>query len=64
ETTTGMGPDEMARIAELMGRALRDRDDDGALRAVRGEVLELCGRFPPYPRLVRDGARRTSTGGR
>jgi hypothetical protein len=48
----------------LMGAALRNRDDDDALRAVRDEVLELCGRFPPYPQLVRDGARRTSPGGR
>jgi glycine hydroxymethyltransferase len=64
QTTTGMGPDEMARIGSLMGDALRHREDEAALRDVRGEVLELCGRFPPYPQLVRDGARRTSAGGR
>src|SRR5579864_5336772 len=40
QTTTGMGPEEMALIASLMGAALRNRDDDDALRAVRDEVLE------------------------
>ena len=35
-TTTGMGPTEMTRIGQLIGRTLRHRDDDGALAAVRG----------------------------
>src|SRR5579863_4496294 len=54
QTTTGMGPEEMTLIASLMGRALRDRGDEEALRQVRTEVLDLCGRFPPYPQLVRE----------
>jgi glycine hydroxymethyltransferase len=64
QTTTGMGPEEMARIASLMGRALRHRDDEAALRQVRAEVLELCDRFPPYPQLVKDATRQAPAGGR
>jgi glycine hydroxymethyltransferase len=64
QTTTGMGPEEMTLIASLMGRALRDRGDEDALRQVRAEVLELCGRFPPYPQLVREASRHSSAGGR
>ncbi len=52
ETTAGMGEAEMARIAELIGRTLRGRDDPEALGAVRAEVAELCAAFPPYPGLV------------
>lgn len=42
-TTQGMGPDEMALIATLLMAALRGEG------AVRREVAELAGRFPPYP---------------
>ncbi|MEU5103170.1 serine hydroxymethyltransferase [Streptomyces sp. NPDC021354] len=44
-TTQGMGPDEMALIATLLMAALRGEG------AVRREVAELAGRFPPYPEL-------------
>jgi glycine hydroxymethyltransferase len=67
QTTAGMGPAEMARIAELMGTALRGRGDDATLSAVRGDVLALCRSFPPYPQLVGEGApvggARTDGGG-
>ncbi|HLM95386.1 MAG TPA: serine hydroxymethyltransferase [Acidimicrobiales bacterium] len=53
QTTTGMGPEEMASIAGLIGRALRHRGNDAVLAEVRGDVLELCGAFPPYPQLVK-----------
>ncbi|HCA86452.1 MAG TPA: serine hydroxymethyltransferase, partial [Streptomyces sp.] len=43
-TTQGMGEQEMARIAELLGAALREEPD------VRGETAALARRFPPYPR--------------
>ena len=52
QTTAGMGPAEMARIAGLLGRTLRQRGDEAAIAAVRGEVAELCGAFPPYPSLT------------
>jgi glycine hydroxymethyltransferase len=64
QTTVGMGPAEMARIGGLMGRALRHRTDDAELRDVRGEVLELCSGFPPYPQLVRSTPSRIPAGGR
>ena len=51
-TTTGMGPAEMTRIGALIGRTLRQRDDDAALAVVRAEVRELCAGFPPYPGLA------------
>jgi glycine hydroxymethyltransferase len=52
ETTAGMGPTEMARIAALIGRTLRARADDAEVAAVRAEVRELCAAFPPYAGLV------------
>jgi glycine hydroxymethyltransferase len=64
QTTTGMGPEEMLRIGGLIGRALRQREDQSALSDVRAEVLDLCGGFPPYPDLVRGAASRSSAGGR
>ncbi|MFC4471615.1 serine hydroxymethyltransferase [Streptomyces xiangluensis] len=45
-TTQGMGEAEMARIAVLLGQALRE---EPAGRLVREEVRDLTGRFPPYP---------------
>ncbi len=50
-STQGMGPDEMATIAELIARTLRGRDDDSVVGAVKAEVAELCSRFRPYPDL-------------
>ena len=49
ETTAGMGPAEMGRIAELLGRTLRHRGDEAALDGIRAEVAELCEGFAPYP---------------
>ena len=48
-TTTGMTEPEMARIATLIGRALRRRESSVELAAVRDEVAVLCSKFPPYP---------------
>ncbi len=61
ETTAGMGPGEMARIAALIARCLRSRAEEEALGAVRREVAELCAAFPPYPMLV-SGATGTERG--
>lgn len=47
-TTQGMGPDEMGLIAGMIGRTLRQRDDEGTVADVRSEVADLCGRFTPY----------------
>ena len=48
-TTRGMREREMAIIGELIARALKTPDDDGALAMVRAEVEVLCGKFPLYP---------------
>ena len=48
-TTQGMREPEMGEIAALIGRALRGRDDDAELAAVRADVAQLCARFTPYP---------------
>jgi glycine hydroxymethyltransferase len=50
-TTAGMKEPEMAEIATLMSRALRRRDDDAELSAVRDAVATLCSKFTPYPEL-------------
>ena len=47
-TTQGMGEAEMATIAGLLSRALRGRDDDAELAAVRDDVVNLCSKFTPY----------------
>jgi glycine hydroxymethyltransferase len=47
-TTAGMGIDEMAVIAGLIARALRGREDEAELAAVRDEVAALCSKFTPY----------------
>ena len=48
-TTQGMTEPEMAEIATLIARALRDRDDEAEVAAVRADVAKLCARFTPYP---------------
>jgi glycine hydroxymethyltransferase len=52
ETTAGMGAAEMATIASLIGRVLRESEDESAVAAVRAEVARLCGAFDPYAALV------------
>ena len=48
-TTAGMGEAEMGEIASLLERALRGRDDEMEVRAVRDDVALLCSKFVPYP---------------
>ncbi len=48
-TTAGMGEAEMGEIAALIGRTLRQRDDEGAVAEIRDEVATLCSKFTPYP---------------
>ena len=47
-TTQGMRQAEMADIAALIARALRMRDDEAELAAVKADVNALCARFPAY----------------
>jgi glycine hydroxymethyltransferase len=48
-TTQGMGVEQMAVIAGLIGRAVRDTDGSAA-EDIRAEVTELVTTFPAYPR--------------
>ena len=48
-TTAGMREPEMARIATLISRVLRNPADTGELEAVRDDVAVLCSKFTPYP---------------
>ena len=50
-TTQGMDTDDMATIADLISRALRNRSNDAAVAAVRADAEELCAAKPPYPGL-------------
>jgi len=45
-TTRGFGTAEMRRVGELIVRTLTQRDDAAALEVVRGEVHDICARFP------------------
>jgi glycine hydroxymethyltransferase len=47
-TTRGMKEGEMRQIAVWIARALEGRNDEGALRKIRGEVRELADSFPLY----------------
>ena len=50
-TTQGMGTEEMAIVADLIARALRNRDDATVVAGVKMEAEALCARFQPYPEL-------------
>ena len=48
-TTRGMRESDMDTIGELIARALKTPDDEGALGMIRAEVERLCRKFPLYP---------------
>ena len=48
-TTRGMREADMDTVGELIARALKTPDDEGALGMVRAEVERLCRNFPLYP---------------
>jgi glycine hydroxymethyltransferase len=47
-TTRGMGPEEVRRIAGWIKEVLLSPDDEALRRRVKGEVTDLCRRFPIY----------------
>src|SRR5665647_1985335 len=52
-TTQGMGTNEMKVIADLIHQALTQTDgdpDNAKATEIRGQVTDLVGRFPAYPR--------------
>jgi glycine hydroxymethyltransferase len=48
-TSRGMREKEMTAIAEFIARVLHHVTDESVLKAVAGEVGDLCKRFPVYP---------------
>jgi glycine hydroxymethyltransferase len=48
-TTAGMREPEMAQIAGLIARVLREPENEAEHAAVRDEVATLCSKFTPYP---------------
>ncbi len=48
-TTRGMGTEQMGRIADIIDRAVQNRENEDVLNALRGEAEELCREFPLYP---------------
>ncbi len=55
-TTRGMGEAEMHAIAELIDRAVGERDDLQKLERIRLEVLDLASQFPLYGQPLREAA--------
>lgn len=53
-TTRGMGPSEMAEIAEIIAQVLLERTEQ-ARKHARHRVRQLCERFPLYEKLVEMG---------
>jgi glycine hydroxymethyltransferase len=47
-TTRGFGPDEFARVADLIDRVLQRPDDEDVQADVKQEVNALCDQFPLY----------------
>jgi glycine hydroxymethyltransferase len=45
-TSRGMGPGEMARIAEWIDRVTQATSDEALLAKIAGEVRDLCAKFP------------------
>ena len=47
-TTRGFGPDEVTTMTHWIADILGDISSEEMIDRVRGQVLELCGRFPVY----------------
>ena len=45
-TTRGLGPREMAVVADMIHGVLASQGEPGAIERVRGQVRELCAAFP------------------
>jgi glycine hydroxymethyltransferase len=47
-TTRGFGPDETRQLSGWIADILDDIDNEATIERVKGQVLELCKRFPVY----------------
>lgn len=50
-TTRGMKEAEMEEIAGFINKVIESPKDEDVLKNVRNEVVELCAKFPLYPKL-------------
>ncbi len=48
-TTRGFGREECSTLADWISDVLDDPEDEHVLNRVRGEVEDLCRKFPVYP---------------
>lgn len=53
-TTRGMGEEEMKQIARWIKEVLGHRGDESFLSRIKGQVRELCERFPFYSERLRE----------
>ena len=53
-TTRGMKEDQMVQIARWIDEALANQDDGSVLARIKGEVKELCLKFPFYSHRLKD----------
>jgi len=53
-TTRGMGEAEIRQVGEWIADVVEDVTDETRQARIRGEVNELCGRFPVYPKDLLD----------
>lgn len=51
-TTRGMKESEMITISDMIARAVENRDSEGELKKIEGQVKELCTSFPIYKELL------------
>ncbi|MCS3902301.1 glycine hydroxymethyltransferase [Methylohalomonas lacus] len=49
-TTRGFKEAECKQIADWICQIIDNIEDEATIKRVKGEVLELCGRFPVYPK--------------
>ncbi len=47
-TTRGMGAEEMKQIAAWMSEVIANRENESKIEQIRGQVKELCKKFPIY----------------
>ncbi len=52
-TTRGMGPGQMREIGGWILKVIEKPEDNATIGLIRGNVRELCKRFPLYPELIR-----------
>lgn len=51
-TSRGFGTKEMLEVADCMDRAIKSRENESQLKAIREDVKNLCARFPLFPDFV------------